>query len=87
MENKRTYDLSNEDLEVLRDEVDKYTVEGDLRRKVRADIQLLKDIGCYRGRRHSMVIPSSSDPYPYLTAMRLGSALSWTEDEDERTNA
>ena len=55
VENKRTYELSDEELVTVREEVDKYTVEGDLRRKVRADIQLLKDIGCYRGRRHSMV--------------------------------
>jgi small subunit ribosomal protein S13 len=40
---------------VLREEVDKYTTEGDLRRYVALNIKRLKEIGCYRGRRHIVV--------------------------------
>jgi hypothetical protein len=52
IESKRTKDLSEEELTKLREEVDKYTTEGDLRRYVALNIKRLKEIGCYRGRRH-----------------------------------
>ena len=55
MENKRTRELSEEELTNLREEVDKYTVEGDLRRFNALNIKRLRDIGCYRGRRHAVV--------------------------------
>eukprot|EP00210_Caulerpa_lentillifera_P004238 g4042.t1 len=57
IENKRTYELEESELDRLREEVEKYTVEGELRKKVRGDIQRLIDIGCYRGRRHAMGLP------------------------------
>ncbi len=37
----------------LRKEVESYTIEGDLKREVAANIKRLKDIGCRRGDRHS----------------------------------
>jgi small subunit ribosomal protein S13 len=42
-------DLSDSDVERLRDEVGKFTVEGDLRREVTMSIKRLMDLGCYRG--------------------------------------
>jgi len=45
-------DLTEEELTKLREEVDRYTVEGDLRRFNALNIKRLKEIGCYRGRRH-----------------------------------
>jgi len=45
-------ELSDEILDVLRDAVGKYTVEGDLRREVTLNIKRLMDLGCYRGLRH-----------------------------------
>ena len=45
-------DLSEDELTRLREEVDRYTVEGDLRRFNALNIKRLKEIGCYRGRRH-----------------------------------
>lgn len=48
-------ELSEEELTKLRDEVDKYTIEGDLRRFNAMNIRRLKEIQCYRGRRHIMV--------------------------------
>merc|ERR1711924_391617 len=57
VENKRTFELSEEELLKLRDEVDKYTTEGDLRRFDAYNIKRLKEIGCYRGRRHISGLP------------------------------
>lgn len=50
-------DLTEEELTTLREEVDKYTVEGDLRRFNSLNIKRLKEIGCYRGRRHYNNLP------------------------------
>lgn len=57
VENKKTYELEEEEIQKLRDEVSKYTTEADLRRTVAQNIKRLKDIGSYRGRRHIMVSP------------------------------
>ena len=48
-------DLSDEQLEALRTEVGKVSVEGDLRREVQMNIKRLKDLGCHRGLRHRPV--------------------------------
>jgi len=50
-------DLTEQEVESLRTEVAKYTVEGDLRREVSMDIKRLKDLGCYRGVRHRRGLP------------------------------
>ncbi|MCC5863967.1 MAG: 30S ribosomal protein S13 [Wenzhouxiangella sp.] len=50
-------DLSEADQEKLRQEVGKYTVEGDLRREVAMNIKRLMDLGCYRGLRHRRGLP------------------------------
>ena len=50
-------DLTESDMERLRDEVAKFTVEGDLRRDIAYDIKRLIDIGCYRGVRHRKGLP------------------------------
>lgn len=55
VDNKRTRELSEEELANIRQEVDKYTIEGDLRRFNNLNIKRLRDIGCYRGRRHAAV--------------------------------
>eukprot|EP01025_Chloroclados_australasicus_P010784 TRINITY_DN1450_c0_g1_i1.p2 TRINITY_DN1450_c0_g1~~TRINITY_DN1450_c0_g1_i1.p2 ORF type:complete len:167 (+),score=10.04 TRINITY_DN1450_c0_g1_i1:23-502(+) len=57
MENKRVRDLTEEELAKLRAEVEKYTIEGDLRRQIGLNIKRLQEIGCYRGRRHIMRLP------------------------------
>lgn len=53
----RADDLSEDDLNSLRNIVSQMVVEGDLRQKVAADIRRLKDISCYRGRRHNLKLP------------------------------
>ena len=57
IENKRTRELSEDELTQLRDEVEKYTIEGDLRRFNALNIKRLKEIQCYRGKRHIAVRP------------------------------
>jgi len=55
--NAKIRDLTEQEVEALRTEVAKYTVEGDLRREVSMDIKRLKDLGCYRGVRHRRGLP------------------------------
>ncbi|HEC62904.1 MAG TPA: 30S ribosomal protein S13 [Candidatus Acetothermia bacterium] len=55
--NTKVMDLTEQEVSALRKEVESYTVEGDLRRQVRANIQRLIDIGCYRGIRHRVGLP------------------------------
>jgi small subunit ribosomal protein S13 len=56
-EDREIRDLSEQEVEALRSEVAKFTVEGDLRREVSMDIKRLKDLGCYRGVRHRRGLP------------------------------
>jgi small subunit ribosomal protein S13 len=49
--------LTEAELEALRAEVGKLTVEGDLRREVSMSIKRLMDLGCYRGQRHRRGLP------------------------------
>jgi len=49
--------LSEVEIENLRTEVGKHTVEGDLRRDVSMNIKRLMDLGCYRGIRHRRGLP------------------------------
>jgi small subunit ribosomal protein S13 len=51
-------DLSESDMERLREQVAKLTVEGDLRREVSMNIKRLMDLGCYRGTRHRKGLPA-----------------------------
>ena len=53
----RVKDLTEDDVSKLRDAIDNYTVEGDLRRQVALDIKSLMEIGCYRGLRHRRNLP------------------------------
>ena len=50
-------DLAENEIEALRNEVAKYTVEGDLRREVSMNIKRLMDLGTYRGIRHRRGLP------------------------------
>ena len=56
-ENKRVKDLDNKEISALRSEVDKYTVEGDLRREVQMSIKNHMEIRDYRGIRHIKKLP------------------------------
>ncbi len=55
---RRTGDLTDEDVNKIRHEIeDKYKVEGTLRTEVSMNIKRLMDIGCYRGMRHRRGLP------------------------------
>jgi small subunit ribosomal protein S13 len=56
--NTRVRDLTEADLQMLRDEVGKLTTEGDLRREVQLNIKRLSEIGSYRGMRHRRSLPA-----------------------------
>jgi small subunit ribosomal protein S13 len=54
----RVKDLNEAEVSGLRQFIDRnYTVEGDLRRRVRQNIQRLQEISCYRGIRHRKGLP------------------------------
>jgi small subunit ribosomal protein S13 len=54
---KKVKDLNDSDLEKIRDEIAKMTIEGDLRREMSINIKRLMDLGCYRGMRHRRGLP------------------------------
>ena len=55
---KRVNSLSEQELTIIRDLIDKsYVVEGDLRRDNAVSLKRLVDLGCYRGLRHRKGLP------------------------------
>ena len=54
---KKIKDLSDHDLEKIRDALSAILVEGDLRRENSINIKRLMDLGCYRGFRHRRGLP------------------------------
>jgi small subunit ribosomal protein S13 len=50
-------DLTEAEVESIRGEVGKYTIEGDLRRTISMNIKRLMDLGSYRGIRHRRGLP------------------------------
>lgn len=56
-ENIKVKDLNEEQIELLRFEISKFVVEGDLRREKTLNIKRLMDLGCYRGLRHRRGLP------------------------------
>ncbi len=51
-------DISPEMENAIREKVEAFTIEGELRRKVSSDIKRLKDISSYRGSRHQKRLPA-----------------------------
>ena len=54
---KKIKDLTDADLEKIREEIGRLTIEGDLRREMSINIKRLMDLGCYRGFRHRRGLP------------------------------
>ena len=50
-------DVTDAQMDKLRDNVAKFVVEGDLRREVSMNIKRLMDLSCYRGVRHRRGLP------------------------------
>ncbi|MDT7904679.1 MAG: 30S ribosomal protein S13, partial [Candidatus Caldipriscus sp.] len=51
---KRTRELTDEEIQKIRQEVENYRVEGALRAEIQRNIKRLIDINCYRGIRHKL---------------------------------
>ncbi|WP_217588926.1 30S ribosomal protein S13 [Lentibacillus saliphilus] len=56
-EDTRVRDLTEDELGKIRQEVNTYTIEGDLRREVSLNVKRLIEIGSYRGMRHRRGLP------------------------------
>ena len=57
--NSRVNDLSESEIKSISDVISSsYTVEGDLRREISANIKRLKDLGTYKGTRHRKNLPA-----------------------------
>lgn len=54
---KKVKDLTDAELEKIREQIGEFTVEGDLRREVQLSIKRLIDLGTYRGMRHRRGLP------------------------------
>jgi small subunit ribosomal protein S13 len=55
---KRVSELTADEVTKITTELDKYQIEGDLFRTIRANVQRLQVIGSYRGSRHSKNLPA-----------------------------
>ena len=67
---KKVKDLTDVELERIREHVGVFSVEGDLRREVQLSIKRLIDLGTYRGMRHKRGFPCTGHT-PAPTARRL----------------
>ena len=74
-EDVRVRDLTNEQTDAIRAEVDKLKVEGDLRREVNLNIKRLMEIGSYRGIRHRRGLPVRGQNTKNNARTRKGKAV------------
>jgi len=56
--NTKIKDLSDSEMDKLREQVGRFTIEGDLRREIAMNIKRLIEVGTYRGSRHRKNLPS-----------------------------
>ena len=54
---RKVKDLSDTEMDKLREQVAKFATEGDLRREVSMNIKRLMDLGTWRGKRHRAGLP------------------------------
>ncbi len=54
---KKIKDLSDAELEKIREQLNNFMIEGDLRREVQLSVKRLIDLGTYRGMRHKRGLP------------------------------
>lgn len=73
-EDIRVRELTNDQLDKIRAEVDKLKVEGDLRRETNLNIKRLMEIGSYRGIRHRRGLPTRGQNTKNNARTRKGKA-------------
>ncbi|HUN92369.1 MAG TPA: 30S ribosomal protein S13 [Burkholderiaceae bacterium] len=54
---KKVRELTDSEVERIREALSRFTIEGDLRREIQLSIKRLIDLGCYRGMRHRKGLP------------------------------
>lgn len=74
-EETRVRELTNDQLDTIRAEVDKLKIEGDLRREVSQNIKRLIEIGSYRGIRHRRGLPVRGQNTKNNARTRKGKAV------------
>lgn len=72
----RVSDLTNEELDAIRVQVNELKIEGDLRRETNQNIKRLMDIGSYRGMRHRRNLPVRGQNTKNNARTRKGPAVS-----------
>ena len=55
---KKATDLTPDEEKTIRDLIEAFTIEGDLRRDISGNVKRLKDIKAYRGSRHAKSLPA-----------------------------
>ena len=73
--NKKANALTNDELVAIRDEVNKYLTEGDLRREVNMNIKTKMEIGSYEGSRHKKGLPVRGQSTRRNARTRKGKAV------------
>ena len=72
---QKVSNLSEADLDKIRDELKNFQVEGDLRREINFNIKRLMDLGCYRGIRHRKGLPLRGQRTKTNARTRKGKAV------------
>lgn len=67
--------LSESELDLIREELKKHIIEGDLRREVQQNIKRMQDINCYRGMRHKKRLPVRGQRTKTNARTRKGKAV------------
>ena len=70
--NVKVQDLTEKEVGLLREHIDKLSTEGDLKRKVAMDVKRLQEIGSYRGFRHKKGLPSRGQRTRYNSRTKKG---------------
>jgi small subunit ribosomal protein S13 len=56
--NKKATDLSTDEENAIREKIEGFAIEGELKREISSNVKRLKDIGSYRGSRHAKRLPA-----------------------------
>jgi len=68
----KVQDLTETEVNALREEITKLTTEGDLKRKVAMDVKRIQEIGSYRGLRHKKNLPCRGQRTRYNSRTKKG---------------
>ncbi|MFZ4712742.1 MAG: 30S ribosomal protein S13 [Bacteriovoracaceae bacterium] len=72
---KNSNDVTEEEIQTIRQALEGFVIEGDLRREIALNIKRLKDLGCYRGVRHRKSLPTRGQRTHTNARTRKGPAV------------